>query len=113
MSRWDDEIGDLSDRLGRSPEDFAEDQGRGYWDSSLESIFSGVNPGNDLGFEDEFHRSDEVDGRNLFYDGFVNPDLSPDERHEAREEFFDWWDEWGYDEDEFPWDEWREWYSEG
>lgn len=41
----------------------------------------------------------------LYERGWVDSTLTPDEREEARQEFFDFT---GLEEQFFPWDEWRE-----
>lgn len=84
--------------------------GGGYWGDDVKDIFEQANPGQ---FNPRYFSEEEENaGRQLFYDGFVNADISPDERSEARESFLDWMMEWGLDSDDFPWDEWREWYEE-
>ncbi len=45
------------------------------------------------------------------HDGWFNSEISPDERHDAREALFEFVDDF-YDWDEF-WEEWREWYDQG
>ncbi len=50
--------------------------------------------------------------RHLFDVGFVREDVSPNRRHKARDEFFEWISELGYDLDDFDWDAWREQYAE-
>lgn len=68
-------------------------------------------------FADDFGFSDDPTAMDLFMEGFLtssdpdsdwyNEDASPDDRHEAREAFFDWIDE---HYDDFDWDSfWEEW----
>lgn len=52
------------------------------------------------------------DVMNAFWDGFVDADLSPDQRHDARETFFEYAELLGWDYEDFDWDAFREWYSE-
>lgn len=46
----------------------------------------------------------------LLWTAFFDPDVTPDERHSARLEYFEYM---GYDDegDFFAWDEWRDWYE--
>ena len=46
--------------------------------------------------------------QNLLDKGWFDMEVSPDLRHDAREAFFDYM---GWEEDDFPWEEWREWYE--
>lgn len=46
--------------------------------------------------------------QNLLDKGWFDLDVDADTRHNAREAFFDYT---GFEEDEFPWDDWREWYE--
>lgn len=85
-----------------------------HWrDPQLENIFGSVSPGAQYGFDDEFTPADERHGRELFHQGFVDKSVSYEVRRDARDDFFDWLEQYGaeYDEGEF-WDEWREWYDE-
>lgn len=44
----------------------------------------------------------------LIWDGWFRDDNSPNDRAEARAMFFDYF---GIEDYDFPWDEWREWYD--
>lgn len=121
MPRWWDAIRDLTDRLSHPrevenlPDSFYDDtvtagSDERYWDNELEDIFSQVDPAVPGGFDAEFTPTDEKHGRDLFYDGWVNPELDRDEREEAREKFYDWMTEFDVDEP-FPWEDWRDWYE--
>lgn len=73
-----------------------------------EPIQSKEPPVEDLvGFIDLLDLRDEY-AQNLLDKGWFDTDISADLRHAAREAFFEYT---GYEEDEFPWDEWREWYD--
>lgn len=104
---WDDELERLRDRFENPSQESvsaAEFQG-GYWDDDLGSIYSRfITP--------EMSDTAEAKGQTLFYEGWVNPDLAKDERNEAREDFYDWMVDHGWELTDFPWDEWREWYKD-
>lgn len=84
--------------------------GGGYWGDDIADIFESANPAR-LDPGPEFGEQDENIGKELFYDGWVNSDISPDERSEARESFLDWMMDWGLEAEDFPWDDWRDWYE--
>lgn len=91
---------------------------RRYWDPALTDIFNEVNPATYYGYRPgEFTRTEEREGRELFYKGWVESPrvtgkyLTPEQREEWREKFKDWISEWDIDVP-FPWDDWREWYEE-
>lgn len=44
----------------------------------------------------------------LLWEGWFNPDATPDDRADARELFLDYMD---WDVGDFDWDSWREWYE--
>ena len=72
-----------------------------HWDDDERGIWD------DAGLEE----IDDPWPASLFEAGFIDKEISADERHLAREMFFDWYEEMGYAEQDFPWDEWREWYE--
>ena len=47
--------------------------------------------------------------QDLLYTGWFDGEVTPEERHDAREEFFEYMEMDDYD---FPWAEWEEWYDE-
>ena len=50
----------------------------------------------------------DIIAQDLLFDGWFNSEVSPDERHEARVEFFEYME---IRDDDFPWDEWVEFYE--
>ena len=53
----------------------------------------------------------EDDMRYMFDVGWVAGNVDPDEREQARDEFFEYLTELGYDVSDFDWDAWRDWYD--
>lgn len=53
----------------------------------------------------------EDDLKDLFEMAFIADNVSHEEREEAREMFFDWMEDFGYDASDFDWDAWRDWYD--
>lgn len=84
----------------------------GYWDNArLDDVFAQVNPAEQYGYSAEFTRNDEREGMRLFQQGWVSRDVSKSDREEFRERFFDWMSEYDIYSDDFPWDDWRDWYE--
>ena len=54
---------------------------------------------------------DDDEVQQMFYEGWINSDNTPDERFDARQEFMDWMEEAGYDVSDFDWEDWRDWYD--
>lgn len=80
----------------------------GFSDDDVESLWGAI-PG--VPFLDPYEQDY---ARELFERGFIDRDIDPDSRMEARDEFFDFTGLGYYDDegllhaDLFPWDEWRE-----
>ncbi len=57
---------------------------------------------------------DDVELQEAFYAGWIDRENTADDRMEAREVFFDLMGELGYPdaEDDFDWDDWRDWYED-
>lgn len=53
--------------------------------------------------------SDEI--KELFAMAFVDEEVAPEDREEARDLWWDLMSDLGYDVSEFDWDAWREWYD--
>lgn len=75
-----------------------------FGDEEFQELWDHI-PGTE--FFDTQERNDAMD---LFLDAFGPTDLSPEERQDAREEFFEWM---GIDDYDFPWEDWREWMGYG
>lgn len=76
-------------------------EGQDYeeWEGPYRELFDEL-PGMELLREYEQQQLEE-----LFYAGFVDENLSPEDRQAAREEFFD---VYGLPEEYFDWEGWRE-----
>lgn len=63
--------------------------------------------------EDGTHARDDEYLQDLYDDAYFDPDISPDDRHDAREELDEYmWEVYGIDFQEFfDWDGWAEWYD--
>lgn len=72
-----------------------------HWDEQESELWEHANLGD----------VDDPYAETMFETGFLLHDVPSEERELAREMFFDWYEENGYDVEEFPWDEWREFYE--
>lgn len=87
------------DNHGPYPDDWSQDV-RDFWDAEPNTVR-------------DFYSESEWDSlQENFYNGFVagQDEVTPDERHEAREAFFN---EAGITHDSFDWDEFRDYHGYG
>jgi hypothetical protein len=88
----------------------ADDDGLSFGDDLLDTVFESMG---DWASEDYSDAAFEItDVVEAFWTGFVDPNASEDDAADARSDFFDFAEYFGYDLDDFDWESWREWYSE-
>lgn len=82
-----------------SYEEYLDNPGFDDWGEGFQEAFEAL-PGISYFRDYEYERAE-----GMFYEGWVDRDASPDDRHDAREDFFEYT---GLTMEDFPWDEWRE-----
>lgn len=85
------------------------------WTADVQAIYESIHeitPHDERVFRDANYSEDRL--REAFEEGFIDKDnVTPDQRHAAREEFFQWMEYLGYDRDDFDWHAWAEWAGYG